>query len=220
MSRPVIAYHIILTFYGFWLPNDQRGSGTDTVWSEDLRPFGNGTRSLADGERSVSKRPFDREAARAAKRALQYPAVRLAGKQALVVAKAVGELAGRDALLLHAFSIMPDHLHFVALRHARRTANQMMTRTKSAATRALVEQAMHPLARFAKPGKLPPKLFARGGQHRFLFEPRQVRDRIVYVEQNPVKAGLPPQRWSFVKPYRDQALPTLSRERSERYKFL
>ena len=114
MSRPVIAYHIILTFYGFWLPNDQRGSGTDTVWSDDLRPFGNGTKRLADGERQRVERPFDREAARAAKRALQYPAVRLTGRQALVVGRAVGDLARRDdALLLHAFSIMPDHLHYV-----------------------------------------------------------------------------------------------------------
>lgn len=31
MPHAVIAYHLILTTYGFWLPNDPRGSGSDPV---------------------------------------------------------------------------------------------------------------------------------------------------------------------------------------------
>lgn len=50
--RVVVAYHLILTAYGFWLPNDPRGSWSDVVRVFELRPFGpatkvNTTRSLA-----------------------------------------------------------------------------------------------------------------------------------------------------------------------------
>ena len=40
MSRPVLAYHLILTAYGFWLPNDPRGSWSDFVRAWELRRFG------------------------------------------------------------------------------------------------------------------------------------------------------------------------------------
>jgi hypothetical protein len=35
----------------------------------------------------------------------------------------------------------------------------------------------------------------------FLYNPEQVWDRIDYVEGNPLKEKLPPQRWEFVVPY-------------------
>lgn len=44
MPQPVIAYHLILTAYGFWLPNDPRGSGSETVRAGQLTPFGPATR--------------------------------------------------------------------------------------------------------------------------------------------------------------------------------
>lgn len=201
MRSRVIAFHLILTMYGFWLPNDERGSGTDTVWAEHLRPFGDGTKGRADGERSVAGRTFNRIRARAAKRALKYPAVRLTGAQAKVAGEAVGRLARRDGLVVVAFALMPDHLHCVVLAHPRWTCEQVMSRMKAAATRALVEAGMHPLKRFAKADGSVPKLFARGGRHRFLFTRRDVRGRIAYVKENPTKVGLPEQHWTFVVPY-------------------
>src|SRR5688500_18248712 len=36
----VIGFHIIGCTYGFWLPNDERGSGSDFVRSEALTRFG------------------------------------------------------------------------------------------------------------------------------------------------------------------------------------
>ena len=201
MPARVVGFHIILTMYGFWLPNDERGSGSEKVWAEHLRPFGEASADRADGERSVAHRSFDRAKVRAAKRALKYPAVRLTGKQAKIAAQAIGALARRDGLLVHALSIMPDHLHCVLAAHARWTCERMMSRMKGAITRALVEAGMHPFQRLAQPDGLVPKLFARGGRHRFLFTPSDVRGRIRYVENNPVKSGLPRQRWSFVVPY-------------------
>jgi hypothetical protein len=35
----------------------------------------------------------------------------------------------------------------------------------------------------------------------YLDTPEQIRHRIAYVNDNPVKAGFKPQRWSFVEPF-------------------
>ena len=39
----VIGYYILLGMYGFWLPNDPRGSRSKFVWSNDLAEFGEAT---------------------------------------------------------------------------------------------------------------------------------------------------------------------------------
>ena len=112
-------------------------------------------------------------------------------------------MARRDRVAIVAFALMPDHLHCVVRAHPRWTCEQMTSRMKGSATRALAEAGLHPLQRFARSDGAIPKLFARGGRHRFLFTPADVRGRVAYVEQNPVKAGLPVQRWTFVVPYED-----------------
>jgi hypothetical protein len=44
-------------------------------------------------------------------------------------------------------------------------------------------------------------LWTRGGWKRFIDSPPHVRQVIRYIEQNPTEVGLPPQSWTFVKPY-------------------
>ncbi len=69
------AYHVILSAYGFWLPNDPRGSWSDFVWSWELAKFGPATK--------VSTRPLPRRrptrsptpSPLAAQSALHYPPV-------------------------------------------------------------------------------------------------------------------------------------------------
>ena len=42
----VHGYHVILPHYGFWLPNDPRGSWSDLVYRWELVRFGRSTRHL------------------------------------------------------------------------------------------------------------------------------------------------------------------------------
>ena len=50
MSNPmVIAYHLIWTAYGWWLPNDPRGSGSDTIRNDVLGELG----ELHNGRKKV-----------------------------------------------------------------------------------------------------------------------------------------------------------------------
>ncbi|MEM1011881.1 MAG: hypothetical protein AAGI46_06630 [Planctomycetota bacterium] len=106
----------------------------------------------------------------------------------------------QDEVECFAFAVMPDHLHCVISR-GERSAEQMMTRLKAAATWQLIEEDRHPLAEFAEPGKRPPKVFAKSGRKRFLFTAADVERTVLYVNKNPVKAGLPPQNWGFIATY-------------------
>ena len=70
----VHGYHLILTMYGFWLPNDPRGSWSEFVRQWELLRFGRANktmdrRSLRDLSKSEQEL-FDRS-----RKALRYPAV-------------------------------------------------------------------------------------------------------------------------------------------------
>src|SRR5450631_2263719 len=77
----IIASHVIFGTYGFWLPNDPRGSWSEFVGSWELVRFGRATKSLVRKELS----PAEEAQRLAAKQALQYPPVQLTGIQARAV---------------------------------------------------------------------------------------------------------------------------------------
>ncbi len=83
-SPTVLGYHLIFSAYGFWLPNDPRGSWSWLVQNPDLREFGEATK--VDTHRSVAGVPHDRKKRLEAKEALDYPPVIFDGHQA----KAIG----------------------------------------------------------------------------------------------------------------------------------
>src|SRR6188474_3471484 len=55
---PVLAYHLIITTYGFWLPNDPRGSWSDYVRAWELFLFG-GPATRTQERRSLARDPHD-----------------------------------------------------------------------------------------------------------------------------------------------------------------
>ena len=62
----VVGYHLIITAYGFWLPNDPRGSWSDFVGAWELLRFGPATKT--DSRQSVASRPHDHQRRLEAKR--------------------------------------------------------------------------------------------------------------------------------------------------------
>src|SRR5947209_4576240 len=108
----VVAYHIIITNYGFWLPNDPRGSWSDYVRSWELFLAG-GPATKTDTRRSVAGVAHDYERRRRAQAALVRPPVVFTGEQALAVANGFGGLVARSRVSVVACSIMPQHTHLV-----------------------------------------------------------------------------------------------------------
>jgi len=195
----IVGYHVIFGAYGFWLPNDPRGSWSEFVGSWEL--FRHGSATKTDERRSVAHRPHDRTTRLAAKTALQRPAAQFTGEQARAVGIGFAKYAAKAKLSIWACSIMPDHVHLVLGRH-RLQVESLVVQLKGEATGVLLAKGLHP---FVAPDEVPtsvPKAFARGEWKVFL-DVDDLDRAIRYVEQNPVKAGKPVQYWSFVTPYID-----------------
>src|SRR5690242_9685052 len=107
----VLAYHVTLCTYGFWLPNDPRGSQSTEVRAANLRPFGPATGTGV--RRSVAHAPHDRRRRRAAKEALVRPAVVFTGEQTRAVARGFATATSRNGYRIHACSILECHAHLV-----------------------------------------------------------------------------------------------------------
>ena len=71
----------------------------------------------------------------------------------------------------------------------------------AAATADLKAEGLHPFGHLTKPNGSTPKCWQRGEWAKFIDEADDVRREIKYVEDNPLKEGKGPQRWSFVVPY-------------------
>ncbi|HUO08634.1 MAG TPA: hypothetical protein VM008_10070 [Phycisphaerae bacterium] len=189
-------YHVVLGAYGFWLPNDPRGSWSTYVGSRKLYQFGAATKTSA--RRSVAHREHDVGWRMEAKTALKRPAVKFNGIQARAIGRGFWEFMRRNALTCWACAVMPEHVHLVLGRHEY-LVEQMANLLKGAGTRALLAESLHPFAdqRDGK-GKLP-HCWGEGGWYVYLDDERDIRRAISYVEGNPEKDGLPQQRWSFVE---------------------
>lgn len=198
MNRPVIGYHVVFGAYGFWLPNDPRGSWSRQVWAKRLQRFGPPV--PANTRRSLAAAPHDRRARFEAKQELKYPPVRFTGVQAKCIAEAVAADAKKYHLPLYAAAFMPDHVHLVIPRQAQ-SAEDWVAYFKRAGSKALREQGLHPIADLRDSRDRIPTVWADHGWTVFLFDAQDFRHAIEYVEQNPIEAGLKPQPWSFITPY-------------------
>lgn len=89
-----------------------------------------------------------------------------------------------------ACAICRNHVHFCIRAHRER-AETMWKRLIDAGRKAI--RAIPDV----EPGH---EVWTRAPYIVFLSTPEEVRDRIEYINRNPVKEGLPSQRWSFVQP--------------------
>jgi REP element-mobilizing transposase RayT len=172
-------YHVILPHYGFWLPNDPRGSWSEFVGSWELAKFGETTRHLE--QRTLAQLTDEELAQRDAMRAaLLYPPVTLTGRQALCVANGFHQQAEKSGYEIWACAILPEHTHLVVARH-RYKVEQIANLLKGAATSRLIEENHHPLAAYAQPDKRPPGMWARGQWKVYLDSDEQIENAIAYM---------------------------------------
>ena len=154
----VLGYHLIITAYGFWLPNDPRGSWSDFVGSWELLRFGPATKT--NSRRSVAARPHDAQLRRAAKQALKYPDVHFTDAQVRTVGRGFADWVRHNGVTIWACSILPEHAHLVVGRHHYKV-EQVANLLKGGSTRALLADGLHPLVKLARPDQRPPKVWRR-----------------------------------------------------------
>jgi len=179
----LLGFHCILSTYGFWLPNEPRGSWSEFVASWELFQFGPATKVTT--HRSVAHRPYDRNLKRQMQRVLKHDPVRFTGVQARIMGSSLQHVP----YPILALAIMPDHAHLVVGRIAR-DIRRAISHIKSEATRALRAAGI-----FSDHSP-----WAHHGWNVYLDAPADIARAIHYIENNPAKNGLPKQKWSCVVP--------------------
>ena len=195
----MLGWHLIFSTYGFWLPNDPRGSGSSRVKAQHIYDAG-GEATKVNTTRSVASKPHDARLRRIAKKTLKFPAVEFSGLQARAVARGIGAVVPKVGLVVHACAIMPDHVHMVIAKH-QMNGDELIACLKRAGTRGLNGEELHPMRDFARAsGRLPSPWGGRGWKV-MLFTADKMYGAIRYVEENPIRAGFKRQRWAFVVPF-------------------
>jgi hypothetical protein len=150
----ILAYHAIFAAYGFWLPNDPRGSWSEFVASWDLL-LASGKATKTNDPRSLAKAEHDNAARLEAKNALKYPPVTFTGEQSLAISQGFQPAMLEADYRIHACAIMPDHVHLVLGRHSR-DIKQIVGHLKAKATMRMNELGIHPLRGHLQPdGRVP-----------------------------------------------------------------
>ncbi len=189
----VAAYHSTFCAYGFWLPNDPRGSWSDYVRNWDLY-YAAGRGTACGVRRSVAAVPHDRAGRQHARETLAQTPVRFTLAQIAALGRGFGVACGETGYRILACAIMPDHVHAVILRHAK-PIEQVVGHLRSRGTKQFNTESVRTYQ----------TVWAAGGWNVYLNSANDIARAIRYVENNPIKAGLPPQHWDFITSWGDNS---------------
>jgi hypothetical protein len=84
---------------------------------------------------------------------------------------------------------------------------KLVSLLKGDATRELNAEDLHPLRAFRNTRGGAPSPWGASCRKVFLDSPGEIRNRIRYVNENPIKQCKPEQRWSFVTPFDELSDP-------------
>jgi REP element-mobilizing transposase RayT len=189
-------YHTIISAYGFWLPNDPRGSWSDFVQSWELFRFGGPATKVSD-RRSYAHDRHDVQFRRETKKHLKYPPARFDEACRQSIAQGFERACVEFGFVIHAGAIGFDHVHLVAARDPKRTIERVVSVLKARATRQMNEDGTNPMTGLDDPTPTP---WATKAWSVYIDDEKQLRSAVGYVERHPMKEGMPRQRWGFVTP--------------------
>jgi REP element-mobilizing transposase RayT len=193
----VVAYHLVWTAYGWWLPNDPRGSSSHEIRVERIAELGELHHGRKQLQPSSAELRIFYENARAL---LMHELLTFSPAAVKLIAEALGVVLATQKYTCYACAVMPDHVHVLIRRH-RDKAEDMIAVLQRASKERLIEagerRADHPV-------------WGGPGWKGFLNTRADIERVIKYIRDNPLKAGLPEQIWPFVKAY-DGWLPRPAR---------
>ena len=192
----VVAYHLIWTAYGWWLPNDPRGSTSHQIRIEPVADLGQlhyGRKAVQPGSKVI------REFYEQAGDTLKHPLLTFSPEAVALIAESFATVVTEQKYTCYACAIMPDHVHVLIRKH-REQGEEMIARLQGASRKRLIAVGMraadHPV-------------WGGPGWKVFLNTRADIERVIEYIRQNPIKEGLSEQHWPFVTKY-DGWLPRFS----------
>jgi hypothetical protein len=110
----IVGYHRIWTAYGWWLPNDPRGSSSHEIRVEQIARLG----ELHHGRKPVQPSSATlREFYDQARGVLKHPLLTFSSDAVAIVSQAMADVMTERRYTCYACAIMPDHVHALIRRH-------------------------------------------------------------------------------------------------------
>jgi len=184
----IIAHHLIWTVYGWWLPNDPRGSTSRVVRNDVLRELGElhfGRKQIQPSSKTI--RDFYGQA----QPKLKHELLPFSPTDIKQVGESFRRTQVRCNYTVWACAIMDDHVHLLVRKH-RDSFEDMIEHFCNDSQFALREL-----------GHRPPDhpVWTKGAFHLFLDQPEEVWRTIDYINLNPPKARMADQHWPFITDY-------------------
>ena len=108
-----------------------------------------------------------------------------------VIAASFAKTIAEERYTCYACALMDDHVHCLIRKH-RDSAEDMLGKLQAYSATALIDAGQRPEDH---------RVWGGPGWKRFLYTREDIERVNRYIEQNPIRAGKPAQRWPFVKPY-------------------
>jgi hypothetical protein len=184
----VLGYHLVWMAYGWWLPNDPRGSMSSYIASDPIAELGElhyGRKRIQPANRVL--RAFYDEA----QDALKFPLLRFSPEELHAVIISFGEVIQRFGYTCYACAVLPDHVHLCIRKH-RDLAEDMIANLQFASAEAVrrvgLRASNHPV-------------WGGPGWKVFLDSVEDIERTNGYIEANPTKLRMAPQLFPFVTLY-------------------
>ena len=131
----IIAYHLIWTAYGWWLPNDPRGSTSKSIRRDTLKELG----ELHFGRKRVQPASWKvRDFYESAANSLLNPLLTFTNVEITAIAEAFAAIVRECRYTYYACAIMPDHVHVLVRKH-KHLAEEMIVNLQRASHFRLLE---------------------------------------------------------------------------------
>ena len=136
----IFACHLVWTAYGWWFPNDPRGSWSKEIWKPGIRCLAGPP--AARNNRAIGRRPIQPTPAhlqhwlKNAQKLLKYPPVILDSKAQELALEAILQQVQLHQYVVPALAVMPEHVHVVVEKHEHRY-ERIVNAFKSVSARAL-----------------------------------------------------------------------------------
>jgi REP element-mobilizing transposase RayT len=184
----IVGHHLVWTIYGYWLPNDPRGSTSRIIRNPLIAELGDihyGRKKVQPTGRVLREFHGD------ANELLQHEYREIASDEIQAIANAFAEAIRQRGYTCYACAIMSDHIHILIRKH-RDTAVTMIEQLQERSRKAVLSlgsrEATHPI-------------WGGPGWKVYLETRDDMLRTIQYIEENPRKAKLPSQNWPFVSRY-------------------
>jgi len=184
----ILATHVVLVGYGHWMPNDARGSYSETVYAPqiaELGPVHHGRKPIQPSRQEL------REFHKQAEKALYYPVHWFSPEERTAIRDALARLCREQRFVCHACAILPNHIHILIRRNGLHP-KVIHALIKECASQAVKRggwlSAEHPV-------------FNAGVSTPYKSTPSEVRQCAKYIRDNFKKHNLPEERYEFVSDY-------------------